>query len=74
MNDFSIPFDNNQAERDIRMMKLRQKISGSFRTLQGANDFCTIRTYLSTLRKQGRDIRQALLAIFQVDPIIPALS
>jgi transposase len=74
MNDFSIPFDNNQAERDIRMMKLRQKISGSFRTLQGAKDFCTIRSYLSTLRKQGRDIIQALKHIFQGAPIIPALA
>jgi transposase len=74
MNDFSIPFDNNQAERDIRMMKLRQKISGSFRTMQGAKDFCKIRTYLSTLRKQGQDIIQALKHIFQGAPIIPALT
>ncbi len=66
--DFAIPFDNNQAERDLRMMKLQQKISGCFRSQQGAEHFCRIRGYLSTLRKQGHNTLQALVALFQGQP------
>jgi transposase len=60
--DFSVPFTNNLAEQDLRMMKVRQKISGGFRTLQGARDFACLRSIVSTARKQGRNILQTLSA------------
>jgi len=55
-----VPFTNNQAERDLRMMKLRMKISGGFRSIEGAVEFATIRGFLSTARKQGWNIIDAL--------------
>ena len=58
--DPTVPFTNNQAERDIRMMKLRQKISGGFRSDQGAENFATIRSFISTAKKQGWKIIEAL--------------
>lgn len=60
LHDATVPFTNNQAERDARMMKLRQKISGGFRSLEGAMDFALIRSFFSTARKQGWDIIDAL--------------
>ena len=70
--DLKVPFTNNQAERDIRMIKLRQKISGGFRTLQGGRVFARIRSYISTCRKQGRNILEALERAFVGDPFMPA--
>jgi transposase len=55
-----VPFTNNQAERDLRMIKVKQKISGSFRTLKGAEDFLTIQTHISTQRKQDQNIFQSI--------------
>jgi transposase len=60
LHDATVPFTNNQAERDARMMKLRQKISGGFRSLQGATDFALIRSFFSTAKKQGWIIIDAL--------------
>jgi transposase len=70
MHDFRIPFDNNLAERDVRMIKVKQKISGAFRTPTGAETCCAIRSYISTVRKQGADIIQAIYDAFSGTPFM----
>jgi transposase len=74
VHDFSVPFDNNLAERDLRMAKVQQKISGGFRSAQGAAYFCRIRGYISTLRKQKSNILPALKSLFAGTPLLPQLQ
>lgn len=71
MHDFRVPFDNNLAERDVRMIKVKQKVSGAFRTRTGAETFCAIRSYISTIRKQGGDVIQAIYDAFNETPFMP---
>jgi transposase len=68
LHDLSIPFTNNQAERDLRMAKVQQKIAGTFRSETGVTAFCRIRSYLSTMHKQGHTMLSALAAVFHGHP------
>lgn len=70
--DFGVPFDNNQGERDIRMVKLQQKISGCWRTFEGAERYLLIRSYISTARKQGHNALDVLCRLIEGDPWMPA--
>lgn len=69
MRDISVPFDNNGSERDLRMVKLQQKISGCFRTDAGARSFCRVRSYISTARKQGHPLLRALERVLAGKPL-----
>ena len=72
MRDFAVPFTNNQSETDLRMMKLRQKISRTFRSFQALVNFCRIRGYVSTARKNGLNALDALQRVFLGNPFMPA--
>lgn len=71
-HDFTVSFSNNICESGIRMVKLQQKISGCFRTMDGAERFLAVRSYVSTARKQGQDTLQVLSALAQGTPWLPA--
>ena len=74
MDRFDVPFDNNQSERDLRMMKVKQKVSGCFRSQRGAAVFCRLRGYIATLRKQRIPLLTALQSIFEGQPRMPEFS
>jgi transposase len=74
LHDTRVPFSNNQAEQDVRMMKVQQKISGTFRTLEGAQAFARIRAYLSTVRKNQRNVFQEIVAALAGQPFMPEIA
>ena len=73
MTDFRVPFDNNQAEHDLRMLKVKQKVSGCFRTEKGAEEFCRMRSYISTMKKQGHSVMETIKSLFAGKILMPAL-
>jgi transposase len=73
MTDAGVPFTNNLGEQAVRMPKVKQKVSGGFRTPGGLDTFCTIRSYLATLHKQGTNLFLALTLTFQGSPPQPRL-
>jgi transposase len=73
-HDWRVPPDNNGSERDIRMIKLRQKVSGCLRTLTRAQQFCAIRSYLSTAAKHGNQFFDILVMLAEGRPWLPAIQ
>jgi transposase len=69
VSDFAVPFDNNGSERDLRMLKLQQKIAGCFRTTEGVQTFCRVRSYLSSAKKQSKNLLVALEHALKGKPI-----
>jgi transposase len=74
LDDLTIPFDNNQAERDLRTLKVHQKVSGCFRSDAGADAFACLRGYLATMRKQGQALLATLETVFTGQPLYPAFA
>lgn len=74
LHDSQVPFSNNQAEQDLRMMKVQQKISGAFRTIEGAWTFARIRAYVSTARKNRREVFEDIVAALAGRPFMPSVA
>ena len=74
VHDFRVPFDDNVAERDLRMMKLQQKISGTFRSWEGAEAFAAVRSYLSTIRKRSINVLEAVASVFSGNPLLTEMG
>ena len=74
MRNLTLPFTNNEAERDLRMLKVKGKISGCFRTPEGADTFCRLRSYTATCRKQELPMLDCIRSIFQNNPLMPSLA
>ena len=72
MLDFTVPFDNDLTERDLRMTKVRQKAPVCFRSDDGGKAFCRIRGYISTMRKEGHNVLSVLRSVFGDRLITPA--
>ena len=72
MYDFHVPFDKNQAEREVRMVQVKQQVSGCFRTLEGAERFGRIRGYISTTRKHAKNVFEAIWDAFEGHPFLPS--
>jgi transposase len=73
VHDFRIDFSNNAAERELRMMKVQQKISGTFRSWEGAIAFCRVRSYIATCRKRNINVIDALSSVFDGSPLLPKM-
>jgi transposase len=74
LDDLTLPFDNNQAERDLRTLKIQQKVSGYFRSTAGGDAFACLRSYLATLRMQGQALLAARHSVFAGKPLYPAFA
>ena len=74
MTQAHVPFTNNLAEQAVRMPKVKQKVSGCFRTLQGAQTYCVIRSYCATMQKQGGNVFESLVAAFKGAPPQPCFG